>query len=59
MIARSSVDVTVRDELVFRCVPLTGALELEDGGRRFGSDMVTAVGLFDSLEAIAADLARW
>ncbi len=55
--ARSVVDTTA-SELFFRCTPLMVAMELEEGGRRLGSDMVIFVGLFDIREAIAAERAR-
>jgi len=57
VMARSTVEETVNDPFV-RCIPFTVTLELEEGCRRFGSDIIMEVGLFDILEAIAAVRAR-
>lgn len=59
---RSDDERTERDGLPFLWAPFVRgvrAFEPEEDGRMFGSEMTTAEGLLDILEAMAAVRARW
>ena len=57
MSVRSEDERIEREGLLFLCKPLVNgvsAFEPEEDGRIFGSEMMTAEGLLDILEAMAA-----